>query len=151
MLAAWSRGSQASSDLGQAKDMGAWGHSSGAPLNPSFKAGLHVPPLDTIPHFSMIITRQRVLRVSRDMATPAALSGWMESPAADLLCQRVQTGGTWDSVGTAEWSLSAWPCTLTLTPPYPGSCPFSTRPFPSSGVPDRQPDSHFRSCDCWNT
>lgn len=103
--------------------MGAWGSFFWGSPQSFFKARLRMPPLDTIPHFSMIIIRQKALRVSGDLAIPAALSGRIESPAANPLCQQVQTSSIWDWVGTAEGSLSAGPCTL--SPPYSGSCSFS--------------------------
>lgn len=88
-----------------------------------------MPSLDTLAHFSLIIIRQRVLRVSRDMVVPAALSGWMESPAADPLLEQVQTCGN-RLGGDPAGNFSALCCTppLTLPASSAGNCPFSTRP-----------------------
>ena len=65
--------------------MGSWGSFICVSPQSFFEARLHVPPLDTVPHFSMIIIRQKGLRVSGDLAIPAALSGRMGAPAADPL------------------------------------------------------------------
>ena len=59
-------------------------HLADASLHKETAIRCHVPSLDTLAHFSLIIIRQRVLRVSRDMVVPAALSGWAELPAARL-------------------------------------------------------------------
>lgn len=85
-------------------------------------------PLDTVPHFSMII-RQRVLRVSRDLVVSAALSGGTESPAAKPIGgESGHAASGLDRDPSQKHQCLALRMALPAEKAGARSCPFSTSP-----------------------